>query len=997
MITEEFKEAYKRLNKAQKEAVDTIEGPVLVAAGPGTGKTQILALRIANILLKTDVKPENILAITFTESGVLAMRRRLAEVIGTPAYAVSINTFHGFCNDIIKDEPESFPNIIGATNITDVDQIRILEEVLSEGKFSELVTRNDLFYYLRAILSAINELKREGVSVERFQKEIKQGLKDFESIPDLYNEKGKYAGQMKTKYADEQKRLRKNEELGVIYEAYQAKLRKEKHYDYTDMISEVAEVLAENPSTSSGPANQLLLKLQEQYQYILVDEHQDTNNAQNKVVELLANYFDNPNLFVVGDDKQAIYRFQGASLENFLYFKQKYPELKLIVLEENYRSSQMILDAADSLLSGDKKLKAKSGHEDEPVKLCEFSQKAVEDYFLAQDISNKIKSGIAPEQVAVFYRDNGDVFAIAKALEQAGVPVVIESNQDILSDIDLHKLVTIFRAVEKVGDEKLFAETLHIDFLNFPPLEVYKLIQEGYKKKISIIDLAKDNEVFSAWCEKFMKLAGVAKNEGLAECFEHIVRESGFLNYLLSKPETVEKLEKLNGLFTEAKGLIERHKEGRLSDFISYLDLLSTHNILLKKSAEAVASKRVRLMTAHKSKGLEFEHVYITYAYDGHWGNKKKRDLIKLPRHIFSLTEDKAVEEDPSTTLRASNDDERRLFYVALTRAKKTATITYSRQDENKRELLPSQFISELKPELVEKMDVSKYEQSFAEHPEIIFSPRISKSVSVQDKEFVKTLFEERGLAVTHLNNYLKCPWNYFYTNLLRLPKAQAPHLMFGTAIHGALEDFFKKFGGDEDPDKSYLLARFEDYLSKQPLMARDYGSLLERGERDLGGYYDFWQGQWRTRVLTEFNIPGVVLTPEIRLTGKVDKMEFFGDGGEVNVVDYKTGKPKTRGYVEGSTKNSEGDIKRQIVFYKLLLDNYMDGKYKMVSATIDFVEPDEKGKYKQENFTVMREEEEELTALIKKVSAEILNLDFWDKKCDDPDCEFCSLREMMQ
>lgn len=979
MTTKEFDEAYKRLNKAQKEAVDTIEGPVLVAAGPGTGKTQILALRIANILLKTDVKPENILAITFTESGVLAMRRRLAEIIGTPAYAVSINTFHGFCNDIIKDEPESFPNIIGATNITDVDQIRILEEILIAEKLSELVTPNDRFYYLRAVLSAINELKREGVSAEKFQAEIKQGIKAFESIPDLYNEKGKYVGQMKTKYVDELKRLRKNEELGVIYEAYQNKLREEKHYDYTDMISEVAEVLTEN--------KELLLKLQEQYQYILVDEHQDTNNAQNKVIELLANYFDNPNLFVVGDDKQAIYRFQGASLENFLYFKKQYPEVKLIVLEENYRSSQMILDTADSLLSGDKKLKSKAGHNDEPVNLCEFSQKAVEEYFLAQDIGNKIKSGIAPEQIAVFYRDNRDVFTIAKALEQAGVPVAIESDQDILSDVDLRKLITIFRAVEQVGDEKLFAETLHIDFLNFPPLEVYKLIQEGYKKKVSIVELAKDSPIFSSWYEKFIQLSIVAKNEGLAECFEHIVRESGFLNYLLSKSETVEKIEKLNGLFAEAKGLIERHKEGRLSDFIVYLDLLVTHNILLKKSVESVVSKRVRLMTAHKSKGLEFDHIYITYTYDGHWGNKKKRDLIKLPRHIFSLTEDKAVEEENK------NDDERRLFYVALTRARKTVTITYSRQDENKRELLPSQFIGELNPDLVEKLDVSKYEQAFAEHREMIFAPRISKAVSVQDKEFVKTLFLERGLAVTHLNNYLKCPWNYFYTNLLRLPKALEPHLMFGTAMHGALEDFFKKFGGDEEPDKAYLLARFEDHLSKQPLMARDYGSLLERGERDLGGYYDFWEGQWRTQVFTEFNIPGVLLTPEIRLTGKIDKIEFLDGHDEVNVVDYKTGKPKTRGYVEGSTKNSEGDIKRQIVFYKLLLDST---KYKMVSATIDFVEPDVKGKYKKENFTVMKEEEQELIDLIKKVSAEILNLDFWDKKCDDPKCEFCSLREMM-
>ncbi len=987
MITKEFEQAYKRLNKAQKEAVDAIEGPVLVAAGPGTGKTQILALRIANILWKTDTRPENILAITFTESGVLSMRRRLAEIIGTPAYAVAINTFHGFCNDIIKDEPESFPRIIGATNITEVDQIRILEEILLAEKFTELTTRNDPFYYLRAILSSINELKREGISVLRFHDEVKKGFENFAQISDLYHDKGRYEGQMKTKYADEQKRLKKNEELGVIYEAYQAKLQAEKHYDYSDMISEVATVLTLN--------KELLLKLQEQYQYLLVDEHQDTNNAQNKVIELLASYFDNPNLFVVGDDKQAIYRFQGASLENFLYFQEKYPEAKLIILDENYRSSQAILDTVHSLLPGDspssagKKLKAKSGHSNEPVKLYEFSQKAVEEYFLAQDIANKIKAGIPPEQIAVFYRDNRDVFAIAKSLEQIGVPVAIESEQDILSDVDLRKLITIFRAVDKVGDEKLFAETLHLDFLRFPPLGVYKLIQEGYKKKISILDLAQENPIFSGWFAKYMSLVQIAKNESLAECFEQIVRESGFLNYLLSRPETVEKIEKLNGFFAEAKSLVERHKEGRLTDFIAYLDLLVTHNILLKKGPETVITKRVRLMTAHKSKGLEFDHVYIVYAHDGHWGNKKKRELIKLPRQLFSL----ASANGNFEAVDKSNDDERRLFYVALTRARKTVTITYSRQGENNRELLPSQFIGELNQALIEKMDSSSYEQAFADHRELVFAPRVSHSVSVQDKEFVRTLFLERGLAVTHLNNYLKCPWNYFYTNLLRLPKAQEPHLMYGTAIHGALQDFFNKFGAEKDPDKAYLLARFEDHLNRQSLTARDYGLLLERGEKSLGGYYDFWEGQWRTRVLTEFNISGVVLTPEIRLTGKIDKLEFLGDKGEVNVVDYKTGKPKTRGYVEGSTKNSEGDIKRQIVFYKLLLN---DSKYKMVSATVDFVEPDEKEKYKQEHFTVMKEEEQELIGLIKKVSGEILSLDFWDKKCDDPACEFCSLREMM-
>ncbi len=972
MITQEFKKAHSQLNKDQKEAVDTIEGPVMVAAGPGTGKTQILALRIANILLKTDTRPENILAITFTESGVLSMRRRLTEIIGTPAYAVEINTFHGFCNDVIKNEPESFPDIIGATNITEVEQIKILEEILLAGKFKELTTFNDPFYYLRSILSSINELKREGITPNKFQTEIVKNLKEFEQITDLYNKKGKYQGQMKSKYTDDLKRLKKNKELSKIYEIYQVKLREQKSYDYQDMIMEVVVVLERD--------HDLLLKLQERFQYILVDEHQDTNNAQNKVLELLANYFDDPNLFVVGDDKQAIFRFQGASLENFLYFKKKYPQAKLIILEENYRSSQKILDAADSLISGDKKLKAKAGHTNQPIKVYEFSRLEVEEYFLAENIKAKIKEGTAPEQIAVFYRDNRDVFAIAQALERAGVPVMIESDQDILNDNDIRKLITIFRATNKVGDDQLFIETLHLDFLNFNPLDVYKLIKEAHQSRSSILELTSQNSIFKDWHKKYLSFAKLAKNEGLAECFEEIVRESGFLAYLMTKPETVVKIDKLNGLFAEAKGIIERHKAGQLADFINYLDLLEQHNILIKKGAETVVTKRVRLMTAHKSKGLEFDHVYITYAFDGHWGNKKKRDLIKLPWQTAE-----------------ANDDERRLFYVALTRARKMAMITYSREGKNKRELLPTQFISEINSSLVEKMDSTEYEENLVNHKEILFAPRQARGWSIKDQEFVRALFSERGLAVTHLNNYLKCPWNYFYTNLLRLPKAEQSHLMFGTAVHHALQDFFDSFKGDEDPDKAYLITKFRDYLNHEPMPERNFAEYLERGEEALNGYYDFWQGKWKTRVLTEFNIKGVILTPEIRLTGKLDKLEILNDKLEVNVVDYKTGKPKTRGYIEGSTKNSEGEIKRQIVFYKLLLDKFTDGKYKMISADVDFIEPDEKGNYRKEAFTVIDSEVGELIESIKKMTDEVLNLKFWDQTCDDPKCEFCALRAMMK
>ncbi|MFM2357453.1 MAG: hypothetical protein RJA61_190, partial [Candidatus Parcubacteria bacterium] len=365
MDTSLFDSAYKTLNKAQKQAVDTIEGPVMVVAGPGTGKTQILTLRIANILLKTDTAPENILALTFTESGVLSMRKRLSRIIGTVAYRVSINTFHGFANEIIQNNPEEFPHIIGSRSTTDIEQIGIVEKILQENDFEFLKPYGDQNYFVKPILSGINDLKREGIDTENFKGLIKKAQDEFVSIVDLYHEKGAHKGKMKGVYKDLEKVISKNKELSKIYDIYESSLRKAKLYDYNDMIMEVLRALRSNED--------LLLRLQEQHQYILVDEHQDTNNAQNKILELLASHFaPRPNLFVVGDEKQAIFRFQGASLENFLYFKKLYPETVLISLVENYRSTQSILDGAHSMLPGEIVLKAQKFEKQKPLSLYAF-------------------------------------------------------------------------------------------------------------------------------------------------------------------------------------------------------------------------------------------------------------------------------------------------------------------------------------------------------------------------------------------------------------------------------------------------------------------------------------------------------------------------------------------------------------------------------------------------------------------------------------------------
>ncbi|KKQ34747.1 MAG: UvrD/REP helicase [Candidatus Nomurabacteria bacterium GW2011_GWB1_37_5] len=541
-----FNELYKVLNKEQKETVDAIEGPVMVVAGPGTGKTQILTLRIANILNKADVRPENILAITFTESGVASMRKRLAEIIGTTAYRVAIKTFHGFCNDIIKNYPEEFPRIIGSKQISEIDQIAVLEELvdkapagkgLSFGASSRRVLEEpgldllrpfgDRFLYVKDILSSINELKREGIGPEEFINIVEKEKNNFKQIPDIYHEKGAHKGKMKGEYQKLEKQINKNNELSIIYEAYEKVLTEKKLYDYSDMIMEALKTMRRNEN--------LLLQLQEECQYVLVDEHQDTNNAQNKIIELLMNYHDNPNIFVVGDEKQAIFRFQGASLENFLYFKNLYPKAKLILLVENYRSTQTILDSAHSLLSGGLSLAAQHGgtvpashnedsiklrsnvnYDEKPIHLAAFSSQDAEHFFLAQDIKIKIsgkrsKSGktpgvgasltpgveedfdlgelIEPDKIAVLYRDNKDAFPIARMLEKFNIPYTIESDQDLFSDSDVRKIIILLRAINNYGEDEYLAAALHLDFFGLVPLDVYKLIRQSKDEKIPLYDL----------------------------------------------------------------------------------------------------------------------------------------------------------------------------------------------------------------------------------------------------------------------------------------------------------------------------------------------------------------------------------------------------------------------------------------------------------------------------------------------------------------------------
>lgn len=986
----------------------------MVIAGPGTGKTQILTLRIANILLKTQINPGNILALTFSESGAVTMRRRLAEIIGPTAYQVRIGTFHGFCNEIIQSYPAEFARTIGRRSASEIEQIELVQAIIDELPLEFLKTFGEPYFYLYDIRRSIGFLKKEGIGPEEFTRSIHQQEQIFATIDDLYYTSGRYEGKMKGKYADLKKQLDKNRELAKIYTAYQEKLAEAKLYDYDDMILEVAQTLASN--------SELLLLLQERYQYFLVDEHQDTNNAQNRVLELLSNFYDQPNLFVVGDEKQAVFRFQGASLENFLYFKKLYPAAQLITLQQNYRSTQAILNLAHDLIQKNSRrlvdeienvggeLTAQTKYPEKLAEVYEFNQAETEYFFLAEKIHELIDGGVPAKEIAVLYRDNQDALAVSEMLEKYGLPFRVESGNNALRDPDVNALLELLRWVAEPSNEERLFNLLHSPWLDLPALDIYKVVTPGVRRKSSLLEMLASpvrrksleleaGDKVGRLADQLLRWQKLAVKSNLAELFEVIARESGYLAYVLAKPNSAVALARLNSIFREVKKLVATHPEAKLLDFVNYFNTLEQHRVAIKEGNVGYIPNAIRLMTAHGAKGLEFDYVFVANAYDGHWGNRRIPQLIK----VLAKTSAK-LEDLPEL----KTDDERRLFYVAVTRARKLAFISYALQGNDGREQSPSQFILEIKSELKQVGPAEQYEKAFAGKREVLYQPRIVSGLSVFEKEFLRELFFKRGLSATGLNNWLSCPWKYFYLNLLRVPRAKNKHQIYGTAIHAALKEFFDALKGGP-VGSEFLEEKFIAALEDEPLLSKDYTAVLAKGKFALSKYFANYQGTWPTNTQNEFRINSVYLPLRsqalderpIKLTGVLDKIEYldgsphtttkFGVG--VNVVDYKTGKAKTRNELEGKTKNATGDYPRQLAFYKLLLDNFSTFKAEMVSGELDFVEPDSNGKFHREKFVITDTEIEALQLQIFNLAEEVLEFKFENRRCDDKTCEFCVLR----
>jgi len=1021
---DQFLSIYESLNAEQKRAVDTLEGPVMVVAGPGTGKTQILGARIGKILLETDTLPQHILCLTYTEAGVVAMRKRLTGMIGPDAYKVNIHTFHAFCHTVIQENLHLFEKNT-LEPISELERIELYRELINKFPNHHPLKRfrGDVYTDLLRLQNLFSDMKREGWSPGFITERIDRYLEDLPNRPEYrYKKKtGEFkVGDLRTqKLQEETEKMEKLRAAVGEFDRLQDLMRARDRYDFDDMITWVVRAFQENEP--------LLRNYQERFLYILVDEFQDTSGIQNRLIELLINYWDKPNIFVVGDDDQSIFRFQGANFANLLHFNDQYrSDILTVVLSRNYRSTQAILDSAKHLIGRNqerlilrmpglsKDLKAERFPAEfrcHPPMVLEYDTQRQEMAGISFRILQLLEEGVPPGRIAVIYKENryGEELIHYCKLQQ--IPIYARRSVNILTLPLVKKIILLLtylageQEIPFSGSEMLF-EILHFDSFHIPALEIARLVvevaeREFTENKTSLRELlyqksmAPPQDLFSPGLRKELRMAcqilesliSEVHNLTLQGLFERCIRESGILSGIMESPDKLVQMEILTALFEFIKEETRRQPFLSLQDFVSRIGLMKEEGIPLPLNQVSGSENGVNLLTAHGSKGLEFEWVFIAGCNADLW--EKKRN----PSREFNMPDNLIIEGSSSEEGAKQDEELRRLFYVAMTRAEQHLMISYCRFTEQAKLLEPSQFVAEVLEGLnlpVEKVFLNPDE--LTRFRAVLFTEEPPEMEKVEE-EFVSRLLDRFVLSVTALNNYLNCPLEFYYRNLLRIPSPKNEAMEFGSAVHFALEQLFRKMQKNQDqfPAKEVLLEDFDLHMHRhrESFTREQFERRLAYGHRVLPAYYDNYVNNWNRIVVIERNIRNVVLAG-VPLKGKLDKLEFTGKS--VNIVDYKTGDPDNAALKikqPGASRPNGGDYWRQAVFYKILIDQY-DRDWQAISTEFDFIEPDKKKAYRKMRLIISPEDISTVTRQITDTWQKIQQHDFYTG-CGKADCDWCN------
>lgn len=1046
------------LNANQKRAVEYLDGPLLVLAGPGTGKTQLLSEKVAFILKNTDTNPENILCLTFTDSGAMNMRERLKSIIGKDGARVNVSTYHSFGTEILaqyKNYSENFDRQLDnpidevtqfkivkelrdklpATDILHGDNIKKIIKIISSAKAAGLSSKDlkkvaetnmgdsavlsqaispllklvvpgkfrpsyDAAYGpIYDVLKDYAEAKPILPTVERSIGGIARSLKDAimeaessESIAPLTtwrnaffekDQKGNYC--LKDRVAN--KKLLSVAGIMVQYDAY---LSENGLYDYDDMIQEAVRALSEDDG--------FRLTLSERYEYILLDEFQDTNPSQFMIVKKLTER-EKPDIMAVGDDDQAIYEFQGALSTNLTDF-QKHYEAEVIPLTENYRSTQEILDFSHEIIKqapdrfADKELTA---HKESPKKSqiyrYEFRSSDVEFGFIADKISELIKSGVPQSQIAVIsYMRKYFVPLLPFLKSHPEINISYEEQNNLLEDVKIHQILTMARLVYELANERnnntSFIEVLGYPFFDLPMLEVIKLVAEARNDKKSVFEyLAKsENDKIRQIAEFFANLVARSFTEPLEIFIDYLIGASdlnGFRSPFLSyyseqgEYETFSLYENLAAL----RGKLRNHfgdKNTKLCDLISMIDDYESAEMALNTTSPYKDSEdAVSVLTAHKAKGLEFEHVFIISADHSGWGKAKGNNTtLSLPKNLMHIYHS------------GTTDGEKlRILYVALTRAKNALYITNSLTDFDGKTPDRLEYLQEyvsgdkvISPFLPTKEVQCLYDQSAIKISENNLKNWLARYHKTTPD--MRAIYKERvanwRMSASSLTYFCDVvyggPQEFFKRDILRAPgEPEDESLAFGNLVHQTFEQVTNKGISDGEAIQYFL-----DELNKKQLDSEIATKLREKGPVDLAvSLKEFGPIIRQGKAEVNFG-PEKIVVDGVPITGKIDHININEDDKTIEIYDYKTA-----GYHKEKWGSHASLFKYmlQLEFYKLLLNNSPTySKYKVTKAHILFVTPDKKDNAVYDKPYGFDEEiGETLISLIKIIYKLVTTLDFMD------------------
>lgn len=1116
----EFTKRLQALNTAQREAVDCIDGPVMVVAGPGTGKTELLSVRVANILDKTDALPSNILCLTFTDSGAVAMRERLAGLIGSEAYKVAIHTFHSFGSEIINQFGEYFYHGAHFRPADELSSYEILSEILSKLPHDNPLasTMNGQFTHLRDLQSAISDLKKSGLTPDelgmildrndafaawvqpRLQATFGERLskKLFPSIESLLSEIEKYdhepfelvgytplhqllgaslreaLAQSETdnstkplsawkklylaKNAHDEIILRdqrisaKLRAAGNVYYEYLVAMQTHELFDYDDMILRVVhamEVFAE-----------LRAELQETYHYILVDEFQDTNDAQMRLIWNLTNNESSegrPNLMVVGDDDQAIYRFQGATMSNILDFTTRYRDVKVVTLTDNYRSCRDILGVARSVivqgserlettLGIDKTLTAHHGGKTTDGSLPEgqlaFPAKPEQDpdasvsarafvlsgnepsvafhnyatehearHALAQQIAADYRTDSSKSR-AVIARNHRQLVALMPHLQALDIPLRYERQENILDSEPVRQLELVARIVQYIAEQRfdeanaLLPELLAHPAWGISAHDLWRLSLSASRDKTYWLEaMLVSGGTIQTIAEWLIVAAHYAQTEPLEYMCDHLfgvvepqvgdsARDEAVSEEMPSQEEYVspyrayffprESLETRPGHYLawldNLQRLRARLREFRadqllmLADLVEFLDLHRDMQLAIQGRGDVEHDESaVTLLTAHKSKGLEFDSVYITDATESIWGSsaRSRLRLIQFPSNL------------PLAPVGDSDDERLRLLYVALTRARNTLGLYAARLSDGGKALLPVGSVPTIALAVTEHEPLPHVDQITAvEHD--WRAPLLDVATATKD-QLLRPLLDSYKLSATHLNHFLDVsrggPQLFLLHNLLRFPQMMGVSAAYGSAIHATLQRAHAHLAatGKRRPVED-VLHDYEENLRRHQLSEIDFSKQLQRGSQVLTAFLAARYDSFTPHQIVERDFrTESILVGDALITGAIDLIDIDTDEKTIFITDYKTGTAVRKW--QGRTDYEKIKLhhyEQQLMMYRLLIENSRQFRgYSVTGARIEFVEPDEKGDIVLLDYAYDEVKLAEFRRLIGAVWSRIQTLDF--------------------